>query len=264
MNEEISVTLIANAGLLIQGKSRRFLIDGLHHDENQPFSIASKKKLNEVIDGSEEYKDVEYIMYTHCHSDHFSGKHTKAYLERNRIETLFLPHMGKDKERDTELESYLLGEDIHQMKLHGDVGELRTYKISGEVRIHAFKAIHMGEEYKEEPHYCIVLGIGSHNILILGDADYDINTFKKALSGLSIHVMIINPLFFNHKSGRQIMTDLIRPEEIIIYHIPFEEDDVYGICRLTKRDMEKYQGVFPKVHALTEENQMIHLYSDEV
>ncbi len=261
MNDQISVTLIANAGLLIQDKKYRFLIDAFHHDEGQPFSIVSKEKLNQMINGSEEYKDVDYILYTHCHSDHFSSKYTKAYLEQNQINTLFIPNGWETNDHD--FESYLLEKGIHEVNFCGDLGELIPYMVKEELKIQAFKSLHLGEAYQEDPHYCVILSLGDFNILITGDANYDPETFKSALNGIRIHTIVVNPLFYNHKLGRQIIYDLIKPDEIIIYHIPFEKDDVYKLRRLTKRDIDKHHGEHHSVTALTEENQTIVLNNGE-
>lgn len=261
MNDLISVTLIANAGLLIQGKNHGFLIDGIHHDKNQPFSVVQKEKLNQMINGSGQYKDVEYILYTHCHSDHFSEKYTKAYLGNNHVKALFIPKTYLDGHGDFKEDSS--NQNTQLVNLQGGLGELITYESQDEINIMAFKSFHLGEEYKEEDHYCFLLNIGHKNILITSDADYDALTFMSALEDIKIHVMVVNPLFYNHKAGREIIYNLIRPKEIIIYHIPFEEDDRYKLRRLTKRDMDKHHGQLGKVTALTEEDQIIHLMDEE-
>ena len=261
MNDLISVTLIANAGLLIQGKNHRFLIDGIHHDKNQPFSVVGKEKLNQMINGSGQYQDVEYILYTHCHSDHFSEKYTKAYLEKNHVLTLFMPKTYLDGHGD--FKKNLPSNKTQVVKLQGGLGELIPYESQDEIKIMAFKSLHLGEEYQGEDHYCFLLSIGDKNILITSDADYDALTFKSALEGIKIHTMVVNPLFYNHKAGREMIYNLIRPKEIIIYHIPFEEDDKYNLRRLTKRDMDKHHGQQGRVTALMEEDQIIHLMDEE-
>src|SRR5690554_2838714 len=91
LTKSIRITLIANAGVFIEYGRYRFLVDALHQEKDHPFSVVGVEKMKELIDGRGPYKDVEYILYTHCHSDHFSRRHTEAYLKNNRIEALFLP-----------------------------------------------------------------------------------------------------------------------------------------------------------------------------
>jgi len=257
LKDQIGVTLIANAGLFIQSDRIRFLIDAIHHDQDHPFSIVSQKKLKEIIDGSAPYKDVEYILYTHCHSDHFSPKYTKEYLRNNIIKALFIPDDCKSTNMDSEFTA--TARNVNHVYLSGEIGKRMTYILNDDLRIHTFRTRHLGEEYKEDVHFCFVLSIGRENILITGDSDYDPATFREALKDLTIHYLVINPLFYNHKLGRQIIDEIIQPKEILINHIPFETDDIYKLRRLTKRDMEKHFVSHRKVTALTEENQTIFL-----
>ena len=256
MKDQISVTLVANAGLFIQSGRYRFLIDAIHHDQDHPFSIVSQKKLKEIIDGSASYKDVEYILFTHCHSDHFSPKYTKEYLSNNVIKALFIPDACKNTDMDSE--SSEAARNVNQVTLSGELGKRMTYILNDDIKIHTFRTRHLGEEYIEDVHYCIVLSIGRENILITGDSGYDLAIFQEALKDIRIHYLVVNPLFYNHKLGRQIIDEIIQPKEILIYHIPFEEDDIYKLRRLTKRDVEKHRVSFREVTALTEENQTVY------
>lgn len=257
MESGIRITLIANAGVFIEYDGYRFLVDAIHQEKDHPFSVVRPEKLKDLIEGSGSYKDVEYILYTHCHSDHFSRRHTEAYLKNNRIEALFMPRTcrkGVDPGDDS-----CTDWDDRAVMLIGENGERKTHRLAVDLAIHAFQTDHLGEEYREDVHFCYVLSLGSANLLITGDADYHREVFEKALSGMSIDAVLVNPIFFNNKKGRTIISEVMKPREVIIYHIPFEEDDVYKIRKMTERDMKKHAQMNCIVTSLTEEGQSIHV-----
>lgn len=254
--EKLRIRLIANAGLFVESSRDRFLIDAIHHEPDHPFSVVRKEFLEEILHGHGEYRDVDYLLYTHCHSDHFTEKYTKEYLKHHQVQGVFLPEaclgagLFQDRTRN-ELKVFALKDSR--------LGRLISYEIHKDLTIHVFRTTHLGEDYQGEIHYSYVLSIGSMNILITGDASYEEEEFRKALEGLSIDTMITTPLFYHHNVGRQIMEEVIKPQIVLIYHIPFKEDDIYKMRKLTMRDIEKHKALHLTVIALMEENQTIDL-----
>lgn len=59
----ITFTLIANAGIYIQYKGIRILLDGIQSEGNFPFSKTPPAVLSEMLSDSEgKYHNVEYTM----------------------------------------------------------------------------------------------------------------------------------------------------------------------------------------------------------
>lgn len=77
---ELKITYIANAGLLISFSERTILIDGIHLFKPFGFSPVPEKVLNNIIKGEGLYKDMDYILFTHYHNDHFNEKKVNGLL----------------------------------------------------------------------------------------------------------------------------------------------------------------------------------------
>ena len=93
--KQIQVTLLANEGILLQSDTLKILIDGIHENNDGEFNGLSKQVLKDLIDGEKLlFQNIDYILYTHCHYDHFSAAATAAYLERHPVKGVLMPDHG--------------------------------------------------------------------------------------------------------------------------------------------------------------------------
>ena len=70
---EVTVTLSANAGVVIQCGGYRIWVDALHDQKVDGFSAVDSKLQMDMLK-CPAFSDPQYICYTHCHPDHFSEK----------------------------------------------------------------------------------------------------------------------------------------------------------------------------------------------
>ena len=89
-------TLIANAGILLEIDGIRFLIDGLHHSSQYPFSPVPQAMLDQMLRGEGPFRDADFLLFTHDHPDHWSPALTQVYLQANRVRRVLLPPRSKD------------------------------------------------------------------------------------------------------------------------------------------------------------------------
>ncbi len=89
-------TLIANAGILLEIDGIRFLIDGLHHSSQYPFSPVPQAMLDQMLRGEGPFRDADFLLFTHDHPDHWSPALTQAYLQANCVRRVLLPPRSKD------------------------------------------------------------------------------------------------------------------------------------------------------------------------
>ncbi len=255
MKDEVSITLIANAGVLVKYRGIRFLIDGLYYDNEYGFSNIPEQLLKKIISGKDEFKDIDYLIFTHNHQDHFSAEYTMEYLKNNDIACIFMP---SDKSNAIiELQNYLKDNYIAYRFLKIPIGDSYCYRVNGYISITIFNTCHMGEQYRSVENYCFLLSLGTKNILFTADADYTLSYFKGPLSGVDVDTVFINPLFFNNKAGRNVIEQVIRPNKVVIYHIPFPEDEKLRLHKIVERDMIRYKSDFYDVLALWNAEQNI-------
>lgn len=257
MKDKVSITLIANAGVLVKYRGIKFLIDGLYNDNGHGFSNIPVKLLTKIINGKDEFKNINYIIFTHNHQDHFSAEYTMEYLKNNDITCIFMPSDGSNA--IIELQNYLKDSYIDYRLLKMSISDSYCYKVNEDISITIFNTCHMGEQYRSVENYCFLLSLGTKNILFTADADYVLSYFESPLAGVDVDTVFVNPLFFNNKAGRNVIEQVIRPNKVVIYHIPFPEDEKLQLRKIVERDMIRYKSDFYDVQALwdTEQNILI-------
>jgi L-ascorbate metabolism protein UlaG (beta-lactamase superfamily) len=258
----IQVTLLANEGILLQYNGVKILIDAFHVNKDEMFSGLSKHELDDLLEGEKPlFRDIGYVLFTHCHYDHFSADVTEAFLEKHHIKGLFMPDhptRGFISLRDTARRQ---AEQTWLLNL--PLGEKKKVPLMNEISLTVFRSVHAGKEYSDIENYCYLIDLGGRRIFIISDSEYNAPYFSNMLSGETIEAAFVNPLFLNIREGREVIIKALKPEKLVVYHIPFENKDT-GFRRLVLRHVERYRDCLPPVFILWDELQTINFDSDGV
>lgn len=255
--DSIRVTLLANSGIIVEYKDHKLLIDGTPGEIHGYFNGLSEEVLHDLLEGNKPlFRDINILLYTHCHHDHFSPEVTGALVEGHRVNHIMIP--DKDSRSFVELRDSLALSKTGLVLLDIPLRKRAGYEPDG-IKIEAFRTRHAGEMYKDTEHYCYLICLGSKVILITGDSDYDPEYFRTMLEGIRIHAVFINPLFLNRREGRTAIAESIKPEKVIVCHIPFEGTPGTNLRRVAARDAVKYRDALPEIILLQDELQEIIL-----
>lgn len=256
-DDSIRVTLLANSGIIVVYKDHKLLIDGTPGEIHGYFSGLSEEVLHDLLEGNKPlFRDINILLYTHCHHDHFSPEVTGALVEGHRVNHLMMP--DKDSKPFVKLRDSIALSNTGLWLLDIPLGIREGYGPDG-IRIQAFRTRHAGEMYKDTEHYCFLVHLGSKVILITGDSDYDPEYFRTMLEDIPIYAVFINPLFLNRREGRTAIVESIRPEKVIVCHIPFEGTPGTNLRRVAARDSVKHRDMLPEIILLQDELQEIVL-----
>lgn len=248
------MTLLASTGMLIEADGVKFLIDGLHKKNSTTFSGLSAEVLADLCEGKKElYQNINYLIFTHLHEDHFSAEYTEKYLESNSVDGFFAPEILKEKYISLNNKVEQNSDQSYYFDL--SLGEKQTIRLSDDFSIEVFSAVHAGDQYADVENYCYLINFGGRKLFIISDSDYDSEYFSKMLKNEDIEAAFINPLFLNNKRGREVITEALKAERLIVYHIPFADDDKYRMRNMVKRDAEKYKDQLPEINILWNELQ---------
>lgn len=252
MNNCIEVTCLVNAGVLLQYQGIRILVDGIHNEGNYPFSKVPESFLNEMClsePPTEEsiWRNIDYLIFSHSHPDHFSPHWVAAYLEHNGVSRILIP-----KERN--LRTQKLYEVIDKKgqpvwELPVNVGENHGFLLTKGILVQCLCLPHTGAAFSDAVCNMILITLGYQKILFLGDCDETATSRYAVLQDTPIDLVFVNPYFFASVEGQDLLTVVIQPEHIIIYHIPFEEDDNLFIRSLVRHSIQKYSRNYKQVEA---------------
>lgn len=259
----IELRLTANAGVLMTFQGEKLLVDGLHASRAHDFSPVSAGVLDAAAAGTPPWDGIRWMFYTHLHIDHFSGCETRRVMERGRVERLFLPAGNDGPGIDGADVAYLrkwlteTAAPVQELRL----AEYRPvcYPLAPGLRVTAFRSIHAAGEYEAVEHACFLFELGGRTVLFLGDSDYDKEYFAAVLAGRKIDAAVVNPLFVTNAAGRAVVTEGVRPDRLVINHIPFAADDRLHMRKLVAHVLARWGDRLPPAAVLWDEGDTVRL-----
>lgn len=232
---ELTVTLSANAGVSLEFGTHRIWIDALHTQKVPGFSCVDKPLQGKMLCSSA-FQEPEWMIFTHCHPDHFSKELTLAAKKLYPNAKLALP--------ETQFPQQLL-----------ITGE-RAVCSWEDVEITFLKLPHAGAQYANVAHYGVLISWQGKQILLSGDSIVANSVLANAVSGMQIDVAILNFPWLTLPAGEQFVQQVIRPKHWIVNHVPFEGDDVNDYRSVTESAVARLQR---KVHVLDAPLQSVQL-----
>ena len=256
MEQSISITLTANEGILIQQGALRLLVDGIHRGGGG-FSPVPADLLEEMCRGEGPFGNVDLMLYTHCHPDHFHPGDTARYLAANRVKGLFFPDEPPFHRPDLLEAAARSGASIRW--LDSPDGKVRLYSPLPGVHVGVCRLPHAGgKDFAGVGNYCFLLRLGGKNLFLPADADYLPEAFSRMLAGTPVDAALVNPLYVNKREGRASLA-AIAPRELIVYHLPFEGMDQLHFRPAIQRDLERFAGELPPTRLLWNPRQTLLL-----
>ena len=217
--EKMTVTLSANAGVAISVAGKRIWVDALHSKKVPSFSTVSPELLAKLLNAPE-FEAPDAICYTHCHPDHFSREQTLQALERWPKSKLFLPQRQFPAQQLVE-------------------GECPEFPL-GDVTLRFLRLPHEGAQYADTIHYGLLILSPQGNVLISGDCAVAAPELLEAVSGIQVDVAILDFPWLTLNRGR-VALESLNAKQILLYHLPFPEDDENGFLASAARAAERWE-----------------------
>lgn len=253
----MEITLVANAGILIETHDLKILVDGLHQQQDGMFSPVPPK-IGQLIENNRgAFCGVNLLLFSHFHEDHYNQEMVINFLKKQCPEKLVIPEglLERDIEELRKAKQEQCGLEV----VEETEGVCRLLGQYGDVRIFAFAVPHAGKEYQHLKNLCFAFFTESEKLLVLSDAEYDPKLLGRMAGGIVFDAVVLNPLFLHLAQGREVLERAVHAKKIIFYHLPFEEDDGIGFRRMIREDVARYQNVLPETEILMEPMQKISI-----
>lgn len=250
----IRVTLLANAGVLLQYRGIALLLDGIFGKRDNPFSELPEGCWQAMLREEPPLARLDYLLFSHYHPDHFAPEMVRELLEHRTVKGLFYPEDGAPQVRS--LSDWLRQWGVPCVLLSHRT-DRAVVQIEPDISVQAFIVPHLGEEYRAVPHVCYLLCFDGRRVLFTADSDYLHEDFSR-LAATPLEAVFLNPLFYQAYYDERLFHGHFDTDTLCVYHVPFREDD-----RMHMRDMawrmpraaEEHLRVLP----LTEPMQQIEL-----
>ena len=245
--ESLKIKFLANAAILLEHKGLKILVDGIYDYQGNEFSNLSKMQWNHICNGQEDFSDIKYLIFTHVHSDHFSSGKLLEYLKLQKPKGIIIPN---DAIKDNPLLKQCLKENsIPSLLLNRCMCNSWTLNLDKEVCIKFYYKEHLDVGENNLQHFCILIRIGNYKLFFTGDVNFSTESFE-FLKNENLDAVFINPLFYLSNQGKNHFENgNLNTRKQIIYHIPFEENDVMGMRKIM--EFENSKGIEDRIFLLT-------------
>ncbi len=211
------VTLSANAGISLRFGSANILIDALHETRIPGFSTLNSSMCAELWEHAA-FKDPDAIIYTHCHPDHYSYRLTKKALDIWPDARLIMPDPPFE-----EAEPLTGSEELTKV---------------GNVHLRFVRTEHEKCSNSDVPNYGLFLYEDDFSVLLPGDSSINRNTLRMLVNDRFVNTAILDFPWITLKRNRELLLEELKPNHIILYHLPFISQDVFGYTRAVHNNLK--------------------------
>ena len=205
----MKLTLSANAGLAIEIGGKRIWVDALHTRKQPGFSCVDEALQRKML-AHPAFQRPDVICYTHCHPDHYSRSLTEAACRIWPKAVLLMP-----------------AEKMEPLRLD-------------DLSITFFRLPHEGVQYADVLHYGIHIRCGQEDVLLTGDGAVGCD----AMNGTAPRVCVVDFPWISLPKGRSVLLEEIRPEKIVVCHIPFAGDDINHYRVAAEKAAQQLENVY--------------------
>ena len=221
MDHSLRVTLLANAGLLLQYHDVSMLLDGIYGSEEHAFSDLKPDVWEKLLLGQPPFEQIDFLLFTHVHPDHFSPEKTMQFLEKRSVKGVFLPDAP-------EIEESGLAEFLRSRNIPYGIMSHKTnhasFGVAPEISVRGISTLHLSKKYHDVHHVCYLITFGEKRVLFTADVDYMFESLD-VLNGIPLRAVFLNPLFFSGLRRGRFFKGSLATTTYCLYHIPFSEDD---------------------------------------
>lgn len=216
--QELKITYISNEGVLIQSGDQKVIIDALFDKYYEDYLHPTEDMLENMINGQAPYNDIDLLLSTHIHRDHFAptvtGRFLKGHPETRLLSSAQLAKSVKDDYAEGsavagQIEGIIRDTEIHEREVNG-------------IKVKAFFIYHAGgSRTRSIENMGFLVEVGGKRILHLGDADMNPDRFAELdLKSMDIDIAMVPYWYMADETGIQIINDSIRPKQLLGIHFP--------------------------------------------
>lgn len=200
------ITLTANAGVAVQSREIRFWSDAVHSSHVPGFSSVTPALWRDIqLSGFCARPDL--ILFTHRHPDHYSRELTEEALRLWPYAELAAPFQDFP-------DQFLLDERRRKLSMHG-------------VSFRFAPLIHEAGPGGQPPNYGCLADFGGCRLLIPGDCAVAEPALAAFAGEKPVDILLLDFPWITLKKGREFIRRYLRPAHLLVYHLPFAQDDEF-------------------------------------
>lgn len=242
--DRLSITFLANEGVMLSSGSRKVFIDGLFLKYKTGFAVPADSTQDALQRARPPFDAVDLVLVTHRHGDHFHPAPVAAHLRANPHATLLTSRQVIDSLRE-----YGPGRDLpasRSMARTMAPGTRQRETVNG-ITVELLGIPHGGGwRSRGLEHLAYIVEIGGRRVLHVGDAELTDEVLAPfRLDTARIDVALLPTWLLTNEESRRAIARWIRPRQIVGIHVGEGEEG-----RATREIQAAVPGAFTFVRSL--------------
>ena len=219
MQNKLIIEHTSNAGLYIEIDGVSLLVDSIFQKDND-FDPLSEELEKEIFSKEGMYADVDCILFTHGHYDHYDYQMSRRYMEMFPETKIAAPECVFAVGGWTVLD-FRSGRTI--MFNENKDG---FFKIK-DITVFYYSSRHLDYGFSNFSfHYSFIIKKGDISIFISGDAQIEGKLISLLKNENTFNAAFFNPVVLYNNETRKVFDD-IKAENKYIYHLPKKNNDIF-------------------------------------
>src|SRR4030095_8756085 len=217
----LTITYIANEGVLIAAGEKQVLIDGLHREYKPDYLFPPADLLSKLEQAIDPYNKIDVVLVSHLHLDHFHPESVGLHLRNNKSAQLVSSEQIVNGVKEKFADFAAIEARVKQVD--------STWKSQTPVEVNGIKIKvlglrHSGSNFTWIQNLGHVIELGGKKLLHIGDADMTAENFSSfRLNEENIDIAFIPYWFLLSPRGRSFLMEKFRPKQIIAVHVSPDE-----------------------------------------
>jgi len=225
-NQNIKTTYLGNCGFMYEQQSSKILIDAFGTKFGNFFLLPTDETRTSIIEENPPFNNIDLILITHRHGDHFDPFLATEFLEKNKNTKMICPPQVFNEMKDScsnfsQVEAQIISPDI---SMH----EAKNLEING-ISLTAIRMQHgtnrslEGIDYKDYTYYektedfGYLIDFNKKTVFHQGDGCLKIN--EEALNNIQRKVDIAHLSYFDWDStSYQLVKDKLQANYVVFMH----------------------------------------------
>jgi L-ascorbate metabolism protein UlaG (beta-lactamase superfamily) len=210
------IRYVANAGMLVTVDQRRFLIDAPIRNGIAPYPTSPPDERTRLEAARSPYDNIDAILVTHWHDDHFSAEAVAAHLNASARTRFVSSPQVVDLVR-----AVAPGLSDRLRAILPDPGQSAEIRV-GNVPVRVLRIRHNQSRRFPEQHVGFLIG-DSTTVLHVGDADPKADNFAVLRTLPKIDIALLPFWYAMNDENRRFVSESIAPRRIVAMHLPDDE-----------------------------------------
>ncbi|HSJ62599.1 MAG TPA: MBL fold metallo-hydrolase [Gemmatimonadaceae bacterium] len=215
----MTVTYLANEGVLLSSGGRRVLIDALFERYGPEYAVPPDSTQRALALAQSPFDSIDLILVTHRHGDHFHPAPVNRHLDANPHTTLLTSRQVIDS-----LHRPLTSATSRNARIlaRTTAPRARQRVVVAGIPVHLLGLPHSGGgRQRHVEHLGFIVELGGRRVLHVGDAELTEATLAPFRLDTARVDMALLPFWaLQDRETRRVIERWIRPRQIVAFHLP--------------------------------------------